>query len=34
MTNCEELAATSADVDPEQSPVLPTPGPEQQLDLV
>jgi len=32
--NCEELAAATAYVDPEQPPVPPTPGPgpQQQLD--
>ena len=32
--NCEELAAASADVDPEQPPVplKPSPGPQQELD--
>ena len=30
--NCEELAAASAYVDQEQPPVLPTPGPQQELD--
>jgi len=32
--NCEELAAASAYVDPEQLPVPPTPGagPQQELD--
>jgi len=29
--NCEELAAASADVDPQQPPVPPTPCPQHEL---